>query len=285
MRLIAPILSGAMALSALVPCLGAEALDANATRKLQALGAEAFAIKWRARVVGVSERGVTAVSDGVTTLTARPEFRAYIVHNRQATEGPAAVGFAGSDGALREAGLKFLRVADVDRGEIADTRILQQLLQTGLHDRKRDITKVYPAQQGRRTLLVTRKVDDIPVVSSHLSVDLDRAGRIALMELSWPAIPARVREEARELRAALGGDFKPPEMEGATVESRDVVILHSPAASFHDDILAAIRVIYRPERKDMGKKPVRYLDGAGRDVPLPRETDPTKEERLTRPAR
>jgi hypothetical protein len=285
MRLIASFLSGALALSAALPCLGAEALDAGATRKLQALGSEAFGIKWRARVVGVSERGVTAVSDGVTTLTARPEFRAYIVHNRQATEGPGAVAFAGSDGALREAGLKFLRVADVDRTEIGDARILQQQVQTGLHDRKRGITKLDAARKGRRTLLVTRKVDDIPVVSSRLSVDLARAGRIALMELSWPAIPARVREEARGLRAALGADFKAPAMEGATIESRDVVILHSPAASFHEDIVAAIRVIYRPERKDVGKKPVRYVDAAGRDVPLPRETDPANEERLTRTAR
>ena len=257
----------------------AEALDAETTRKLQALGSEAFAIAWKSRVRGVSERGVAAVSDGQTTLTAREKFLTYIVHNRAATQGKDTVGFAGDEGRLREAGLRALRVSGAERGEIGDVRILQQYTQQGERGKA---ARIDPPQKSRRTLLVTRKVDDIPVISSRLALNLDRSGKIAFMELAWPPIPAAIREEAKGLRTALARDFSPPAVDGATIESREVVILHSPGMSFHEDVRAAIRVVYKPERPDIGKKPVRYVDAMGRDVELPRATDELKEPAVTR---
>jgi hypothetical protein len=282
MKLLATFLSGAIALGTLSTAHGAEALNADMTKRLQDLGTRTFLIQWKGRVAGAEERGVTAVSDGNTTLTVREKARAYIVHNKQATKAADPVGFRGSDGAMREIGLKLLSVASDDRNQIADVRVLQQYTQTGTHDPKRGTVKVDAPQKSRRTLLVTRAVDEIPVISSRMMLNLDRNGRIALMELSWPEIPAKVREEAQSLRASLQRDFTLPPMEGAVVESRDVVIVHSPAASFYDDVRPAIRVIYKPENPRMGKKPVRYVDSGGRDVELPRQFDPVKEERVTR---
>jgi hypothetical protein len=283
MKFRATCLSGAIALALLSPAHAAEPLAADATRKLQALGTKAFLIQWKGRVVGVEERGVTAISDGNTTLTVRENALAYIVHDKRATGTTDPVGYKGNDEAMRATGLKLLAAAGVDRKQVAEVRVLQQYTQTATHDPKRGATKVNAPQKSRRTLLVTRVVDEVPVISSRMTLDLDRNGRIALMELSWPEIPAKVREEAQSLRAVLRKDYAPPAVEGARLESREVVIVHSPGASFYNDVRAAIRVIYKPEKAEIGKRAVRYLDGAGRDIELPRQVDALKEERLTRP--
>ena len=271
-----------LALAAWRPALAAEALSADETRRLQDLGAKAFSIRWHGRVVGASERGVRAITDRETTLTARPDFLGYIVHSKPAIEAKGAKPFGGSDGALRDRGLKMLAAAGAERAEILEARVLQQYTQAGQHDPRAGRTVLGKPTKDRRTLLVTRKVAEVPVISSHLRLDLDRAGAIALMELSWPVIPPHVIEEAKRFREAATRDFKAPPMEGAVVESAEAVILHSPVASFHDDVAAAIRVIYRPEREGVGKKAVRYVDAEGRDIAMPRETDPLREERLQR---
>ena len=271
-----------LALATWRPAIAAEPLSAEETRRLQDLGAKAFSIRWRGRVVGVSERGVRAITDRETTLTARPDFLGYIVHSKSAVEGKGAKHYTGPEGAFRDRGLEMLAIAGADRSEISEARILQQYTQAGQHDPRTGRTSVGEPKKDRRTLLVTRKVAEVPVISSHLRLDLDGAGAIALMELSWPAIPPQVIEEARRFREAATRDFKAPPMEGAVVESAEAVILHSPVASFHEDVVAAIRVIYRPEKQGVGKKAVRYVDAQGRDVTLPRETDPLPEERLQR---
>ena len=50
-----------------------------------------------------------------------------------------------------------------------------------------------------------------------------------------------------------------------------VGILHSPAAAFVEDQVAAIQVIYAPTESKLGMKPVAYLDMQGRPVEIPRQ--------------
>lgn len=273
----------------LVTCLAAGAIAAEPLNdeqvgELQALGSKGLGIRWVGRVYGGSERGVAAVTDGVTTLTVRKEFRTLIVHNTRATRGRDQIGFRGSADVFKRTGLKALAAVGVERGEIGRTRVLQQYSQTAYMGAGGGKIRRGPAQKGRRTLLVTRQVDKVPVISSRMTLNLDRDGRTAFMELVWPQITPEVREEVRGLQAALASGYKPPPLEGARVESSDVVILHSPAVSFDTDMVAAVRVIYRPQDARVGKKPVRYLDAQGRDVPLPRQLDLPAEEKVQRSA-
>ncbi len=66
-------------------------------------------------------------------------------------------------------------------------------------------------------------------------------------------------------------EFKAPERKGARIESVQVGILHSPGASFVEDQVAAIRVIYAPTDPKVGMKPVAYLGMDGRPVAIPRQ--------------
>jgi hypothetical protein len=125
--------------------------------------------------------------------------------------------------------------------------------------------------KDRRSLLATRVVRGIPVWSSRLMLDLDREGRIVMLEMVWPKIDPKVMENAVALTKLAGSGFRPPDMKFAKPESVGAGILHSPAASFLDDQVAAIRVIYRPTDPTVGKKPVAYLDASGQSVAMPRQ--------------
>lgn len=114
-------------------------------------------------------------------------------------------------------------------------------------------------QSDRRSLVVERAVDGIPVWSSRLKLDLDEKAGIAALELSWPKIEPQVMAAAVRMKRAAGADFKAPEREGAKVELVEVGILHSPAASFVDEQVAAVRVIYASPDSRVGMKPMVYL--------------------------
>lgn len=272
-----------LACGALFGCSTLQPVDDKAAQDLKALGTNAFGIKWQGLTSSARKEDALAVSDGAITLTARKDARAYIVHDVRATEGGDPVGFQGDESVLRDRGLSMLANVGVDRQEINEVRILQQFTQSGFVDPDTRAVRLQPVERSRKTLLVTRQVDNVPVISSRLRLHLDRRGEIALLELSWPDVPSNVREDARNLQRVLGREFAAPPMEGALVEKKEVVIVHSPAASFYRDMRAAIRVIYKPETPGIGKKPVRYLDANGADVQLPRHVEYVKEDRVIRP--
>jgi len=117
---------------------------------------------------------------------------------------------------------------------------------------------------------------------ARLVLNLDAKSNIAFLELNWPDITEDTIKFARHLQSIASREFKPPAIEGAKIEQVQVVILHSPAVAFYNDQVAALQVIYRPERPELGKKPVRYVDGEGRDVKLPRAIDRISEEPVKR---
>lgn len=248
----------------------AEALAAADAARLKDIGAKAFHIQWRKKPVAVSDHGFQAITDGATTISYRPAGNAYFVQ----TGGPGLFGksaFRGTDQQLLERGMAILVSLGINKNEIAETKILQQYVTEGRMNPDTRKLDVNPPRKDRRSLMVRRVVGGVPVVNSRLALDLDGEGKIAALELSWPLIEPRVLEEAARLQKIAGAEFKAPERKGARIESVQVVILHSPAASFVEDHVAAIRVIYASTERKMGMKPVAYLDMEGRPVALPRQ--------------
>lgn len=249
----------------------AKQLDEKDAKSLEELGSRVFQIKWGDNVVAVSDRGFQVVTDGVTTLSYRPTGNAYFLQRKgmdHAFEGP---GFSGPAEQLSATGERLLGELGVDRSEIAKVRVLQQFVTAGEADP--NTGRVTPAEprRDRLSLVVDRAVEGIPVWSSRLKLDLDQKGEIAALELSWPKIEPKVMEMARRLEQIAGSDFKPPERAGARVESVEAGILHSPAASFVDEQVAAVRVIYASQDSRLGMKPMIFLDENGNPVQAPRQ--------------
>jgi hypothetical protein len=248
----------------------AEKLSSQDTRRLDSIGTKVFRIQWEKKLVAVSDHGFQAITDGSTTVSYRPAGNAYFVQTGKAgLSGKTA--FRGTDQQLIERGTAILTGLGVNRNEIADTKVLQQYVTEGRMNPETRQMEMNPPRKDRRSLIVRRVVSGVPVVNSRLALDLDREGKIAALELSWPVIEPKVLEEAARLKKIAATEFKAPERKGARVESVQAVILHSPAASFVEDQVAAIRVIYEGTDPKIGMKPVAYLGLDGRPVAIPRQ--------------
>ena len=220
------------------------------------------------RVLAVSDRGFEILTDQVTTLSYRPTGNTFFVQNSKASLSQPS--FDGSDGDYIERGKALLTGLGIDASEIAEARLLQQFVQVGFSNPDGKNSSLEPAKKDRRTLLITRAVNGIPVFNSRLIMDLDRSEKIASLEITWPKISPDVMEKVKFLQKAARGDFKAPEQKFAELEAVEVGILHSPAASFLDEQTAAIRVIYRSNDPSIGKKAVAYVDATGKPVKMPR---------------
>lgn len=263
--------------------LAAEPLSKEQVKALSDLGTKAFGIKWSGPLVGGSDKNVHAVSDGTTTLTTRKGSRTFIINNKKLTESLGQLDYAGKDEALQRIGMRALQNAGANLREIAEVRVLQQITQSALSNPKSGELKLQPAKLSLRTLMITRQIEGIPVISSRTVLNVDRTGQPAFMELSWPDISPEVLDKAQRLRKLAAHSYDAPRVEGAKVESVQAVILHSPAIGFYDDSTAAIRVIYRADSPTTGKLAVRYLDETGKDVSIPRQIETPREEPVKRP--
>jgi hypothetical protein len=254
----------------------AEKLAEGPAQRLQAMGTKVFGLKWEEKHVALTDRGFEVITDGTTTLSFRPAGNAYFVQTAKkgiAEKKP----FEGPNEKMIERGRAILAGLAVNPKEIAETKVLQQFTTSGIVDSATHVAKVEPPRKDRRTLLVTRTLEGMPVWNSKLALDLDETGRIAALEMSWPKIKSQIMEEAVRLRRKVEGGFIAPELKGAKVQSMQAGILHSPAASFVDEQVAAIRVIYAPEDSKLGMKPVLYLGADGRPVKTPRQLNPREE--------
>src|SRR2546423_1444163 len=241
------------------PAIDSKQLDEKQTSDLAALGADKFGIKWEGRPVGAGERGLMAVTDGVTTLTTRAGARIFILHNRKEFPPSAETEFKGSDEELKSIGMRLLQAAGAKADEVANVEVLQQFTQSGEVQTGGKETKVLPPQKSQRTLMVSRRVAGVDVVSSRLLLNVDSAGRAVFMELAWPDISSEVLDRAARYKKLAESQYPAPRVEGAEVEAVQAVVLHSPAVGFYNDQTAAIRVIYRPTAKQVGQKAVRYV--------------------------
>ena len=250
----------------------AEKLPDAAANRLKALGSKIFDIKWGERVLALSDRGFQVVTDGTTTLSFRPKGNAYFVQ----TSGESVFkksAFEGSDEQLIARGSTILAGLGVNKAEIAQAKVLQQFVTAGEVNRETRQMKAEDPQKDRRTLLLTRTIRGVPVFDSRLTLDLDRQGKVAAFELSWPKIDAKVMREAIRLQKMAKVDYGVPVRQGAKVESVQAGILHSTAAAFMDEQVAAIRIVYAPTESRLGMKPLLYLAANGKPVAIPRNLE------------
>ena len=247
----------------------AQALAPERAHRLEADAAKVFGIKWGGKLVAAADRGFEVITDGVITLSHRPSGNAYFVQNLKASL--TQPGFQGSDDEFIRRGRMILVGLHIDPAEIAATKILQQITQVGMTDPSTRTSKLEPPQKDRRALLITRAVRGLPIWSSRLMLDLDSEGHIVSLDMSWPKIEPKVLVDAIALQRVAANNYRAPEMASAKPESATAGILHSPAAAFVDDQVAAIRVIYRPTDQRIGKKPVVYLGLDAKPVAIPRQ--------------
>ncbi|HXI86473.1 MAG TPA: hypothetical protein VNH64_03370 [Parvularculaceae bacterium] len=258
------------------PLLQAKPLDEKSAQQLKALGAKAFGIKWRRKTVAAADRGFQVVTDNVMTISYRPSGNAYFVQDLARPMGKDP-GFQGSDDQIIGRGKEILKAVGANLDEIADAKILQQYTQLAEIDAS-GRPNVQEPKADRRTLLMTRAAKGVPIWSSRFMLDLNRDGSVAALEIVWPQLSPEVMKEALEMQKVAAGDFRPPKIPYAKVESVEAGILHSPAASFVDDQTAAIRVIYQPTDPSVGKKAVSYLKLDGSPVAMPRQMADFREE-------
>ncbi len=278
-----------LALAALLAgCASTKATDARIddeqARALAAVGTSQFEIRWDGPLAGAKERGVMAVTDGSTTLTTRAGARVFIVHDKKAFPPREETAFAGTDAELQGIGRKFLQASGAVSAEVDDARVLRQFIQTGEAVPGGKEVRVGAVQASHRSLLVTRRIEGVEVVSSRLLLHVNSFGRIGFMELAWPDIDRETLARALRYKDWIARQPAVRQLEGAEVESVDAVVLHSPAVGFYNDSTAAIRIIYRPNAKQVGQKAVRYVDERGEDVTLPRDVDLPAEEKVQRSA-
>lgn len=214
-------------------------------------------------------------------LSQRRDSRTYFIQDvRYGPDKPAGV-FQESDDNLIERTRAVLRTFDIPGDEISKVNVLREKEQEGYVDRRSRRVIAQPAYDGRVYAEFWRQVSGVPVFSSRALISLTKRGTVGYMELHWPVIPKATIDEARRLQELVKGRWQPPAQKDAVVESVEAGIIHSPAVGFVMDIYPAIRVIYRTSDYKVGRKMTLYLDGEGKQVPVPRqfekvETTPAK---------
>ena len=218
-----------------------------------------------------AEHNFLAIRSSDVLFSQRLDSRTYFVQDVRYGHNKPAGEFQGSDEEFEKFVFDLFVRLDIPSSEIAEVETLQENNQLG---RAMD-GKLFPEppEKGRKLARLSRVIDDLPVFSSKLIVGLTRDRGIGFMVLHWPEIPARVVTEAKRLAFKVEKGWLPPQQKGATVESFEAGIVHSDATGFLMDIYPAIRVVYAPEDKQIGRKMALYLDRYGKPVPQLREFD------------
>jgi hypothetical protein len=223
----------------------------------------------------VKESGDEANFAGIRSeqilVSKRLDSRTVFVHDE--SFGGAGGSFGGSDDELIEIGKRVLERLDVPSSEIGEPTIAREQTQAAQVDEKGKIVSMEDPEQRRRVAHLPRAIEGMPVWSSELLLALTERGSPGFLQLHWPEIPSQVVQEARRLRHKVERGWRPPAQPGATVESVEAGIIHSPAVGFVMDVYAAIRVIYKPRRKTIGRKLMLHFDRHGKTVPTPRQFD------------
>lgn len=243
--------------------------DAAEASQLQSIATQVLRLRLGPSPRLRSEANMIGFRTDAILVSRRLDSRTYLVQDLRSQE--KAPPFKGTDQQLLEYTRRIFAGLNIPATEIAQARVLreqEQLAHLNRDTQKVELGRVTP---GNRWASVSRQIDGIPVFSSRAMIQLDGENQLRFMELHWPAIPPDTLTEAKRLAYKVKAGWKPPEMEGAAVESSEAGILHSPALGFVMDLSPVIRVIYKPTKEGVGRKPMRYLDRNGHDVPMPRQ--------------
>lgn len=222
-------------------------------------------------------RNMVGIKSDYVLFSQRRDSRTYFIQdNRYGPSNPAGV-YQGTDDTVLERSRSILRTLEIPADEISKTNVLREKNQTAHRDIRTRRLVIDKPGDGKVFGEFWRQVSGVPVFSSRALIGLTKEGSVGYMEVHWPEIPRQTVEEARRLQGLVRGRWQPPAQKGATVESVEAGIIHSPALGFVMDVYPVIRVIYKPVDGRIGRKPVLYLDGNGRNVPVPRQFEKVEE--------
>ncbi|MEH2503717.1 hypothetical protein V1290_002528 [Bradyrhizobium sp. AZCC 1578] len=216
-----------------------------------------------ANVVGLRSKNIL--------FSRRLDSRTYFVQDIRFGIGKPAGVFEGPDDELTNVVGAVFQGLDIPLSEVAEKHVLKESTQVGQVDRSTGRVVLEKETAGRRMVTASRQIEGIPIFDSRLLIGLTKNQQIGFMELHWPEIPKDTLFEARRLAYKVKEGWRPPQVEGARVESVEAGIVHSPAIALVMDIYPAIRVIYAPLESKFGKKPAVYYDRNGARVPVPRQ--------------
>ena len=140
-----------------------------------------------------------------------------------------------------------------------------------------EILETVPRRELGAFVHAERRVDDIPVWSSHLVFGLTARQVIGFLEFHWPDIPNSAIREAGRMAHMIAKGWRAPDQPVAAVESVEAGIVHTPGVGYFFDVHAAIRVIYRSLDRQIGRKPTYYVDRHGEPVKLRRISELIRE--------
>lgn len=181
--------------------------------------------------------------------------------------------FDGPDDELLGTCRSVLSSFGVPEAEIGFEGVVREQTQVASYDPESGRSDLEKPAPGNRFARIGRSVDGHPVWQSGCVLGLTGDRRIGHLQLHWPELPKAAVEEMRALAYRVERDWRSPAVEGAEAESVEAGITHSIAVGFVMDIYPAVRVVYAATTEGMGRKPVRYLDRHGEDVPVPRTHD------------
>lgn len=245
------------------------------TRRLQILGSDLLGLDLGA----IDRAGITANMSGIQSgryqLTTRTDSRTIFLQDSEFQAHNGAGVFEGSEDEILERAVKVLDGLGIDPAEIDQRSVLTEQIEAAQFDRESGEVISAGVRDGKRFALLTRAVEGIPIWQSSVTLGLTRDGGLGYLHLHWPELSRDALSAARKYQLAESSDWQPPRIDYAEPESWRAGVLHSPAIALVLDQVAAIRVIYQPITEEIGKKPVRFVDLNGIDVPMPRHFEET----------
>jgi len=161
----------------------------------------------------------------------------------------------------------------IEASEIAREALVTEQTQVAFVDHERQTVEREDMRESKRFARIDRRAGAVPVWSSGLVLGMTRGHRVGYLQLHWPELSSHIVREAHRLAYSIERGWKPPKQPGASIESVEAGVVHSPAIGLLMDAYPAIRVIYSPSDPRFGQKAVQYLDRYGNAVPVPRIAD------------
>ncbi|WP_369374349.1 hypothetical protein [Streptomyces sp. cg36] len=243
--------------------------DAEVTR-LRELGESALGLSFDAVEQSGGAQNMIGVRSRDTLFSRRLDSLTYFVQDNRFGVGRELGVFDGPDEELLRSCRAVLVSLGVPEAEIGDEGIVREQTQVAAFDAESGRAELEEPEPGNRYAHLGRLVDGHPVWQSGCVLGLTGDRRVGHLQLHWPELPGPAVEELRALAHRVDQDWRPPDLEGAEPESVEAGITHSTAVGFVLDVYPAVRVVYAPTTEGMGRKPVRYLNRYGEDLPLPR---------------
>jgi hypothetical protein len=243
--------------------------DAEVAR-LRELGESALGLRFDAVEQSGGAQNMLGIRSRDTLFSRRLDSLTYFVQDNRFGVGRELGVFEGPEEELLRGCRDVLSSLGVPEAEFAHEGIVREQTQVASFEPESGRSEIEESEPGNRYARVGRYVDGHPVWQSGCVLGLTEDRRIGHLQLHWPELPGRTRDELRALAHRVGQGWQPPDLEGAVPESVEVGITHSAAVGFLLDIYPAVRVVYAPATEGMGRKPVRHLNRYGEDLPVPR---------------